>query len=34
MKEIMNLFHVNNSHYQYLLSAGIQVTNHIPWLFV
>ena len=25
MKEIKNLFHTNNPHYQYLLSAGIRV---------
>lgn len=25
MKEIMNLFHSNNPHYQYLLSAGLRV---------
>ena len=29
MKEIMNLFHSNNPHYQYLLSAGLRVrTRH------
>ena len=25
MTEIMNLFHSNNPHYQYLLSAGLRV---------